>query len=304
MARYPDGKEFLLCPGPFGAHNLAAMSYNPKSGLVYIPKIDLCMVYKDPPGDLKEWKPQGAFVINPGVSLGAGSLSVKDGSSSLLAWNPVTQKAAWEVPLPSVNNGGTATTAGNLVFQGTVTGEFRAYAADSGKQLWSFDAQAGIQAQPITYLVEGRQYVTVIAGWRGFGTAMGLKPEWDYRAQQRRVLTFALDAKGTLPARAAPPPFVDDPAFVIDEEKAARGMPDYEVRCYLCHGIGVIAGGAGPDLRRSKIVLSLEAMRAVVHDGRLAPRGMPTYGEITPEQLEAIQHYIRKKARAAIAASQ
>jgi len=302
LAQYPDGKEFRLCPGPFGAHNLAAMSYNPKTRLVYVPTTtNMCLVYKDPPGNLKDWTPQPNFLVNTGAAFG-GSFTGPAGSTSLLAWDPVTQKKAWEAPLPNINNGGTMTSAGNLVFQGTVTGEFRAYAADTGKPLWSFDARAGIQGQPITYLVDGKQYVTVLAGWRGLGTGVGLDPEWDYRTQQRRVLTFVLDGTGTLPPRAAPTPFVDDSAFVVDEAKATQGLPVYEARCFMCHGSGVNAGGMGPDLRKSQVMLSLAAMKSVMHEGSLLPRGMPLFTDLSPDEIEAIQHYVRKHARAAIAA--
>jgi len=95
-----------------------------------------------------------------------------DGTGALLAWDPVANRARWRVDYPQMWNGGTLTTAGNLVFQGTATGSFAAFAADDGKPLWSFDAKLGIVAPPITYQVNGRQYVSVLVGWGG-GVASG-----------------------------------------------------------------------------------------------------------------------------------
>jgi quinohemoprotein ethanol dehydrogenase len=225
------------------------------------------------------------------------------GTSSLVAWNPLTETQAWSVPLTGTINGSTMTTAGNLVMQGQVTGEFTIYAADSGRKLWSFDAQTAVIAQPITYLVGGKQYVTVIAGWRGMGSSSGVKPEWEYRLQPRRVLTFVLDGKSKLPPVVArTTPILDDPNFVVDPAKAAIGQAVAGTHCALCHGVGLASGGTAPDLRKSPIPLSLDALTSVVHNGSLVPLGMPKFDEFTPQQLEGLQHFIRMKARDALAA--
>ena len=84
-----------------------------------------------------------------------------------MAWDPVPQKAAWRVSYPVAEGGGVLATAGNLVFQGRADGVLAAYRATDGKQLWTFDAGTGIMAPPVTYLVDGVQYVSVLAGWGG-----------------------------------------------------------------------------------------------------------------------------------------
>jgi quinohemoprotein ethanol dehydrogenase len=194
-------------------------------------------------------------------------------------------------------HGGTLTTAGNLVVQGQVTGELSVYAADTGRELWSFDAQTGIVAQPITYLAGGKQYLTVIVGWRGMGSSSGMKPEWEYRLQPRRVLTFALDGKLQLPPVASrSSDFVGDAAFVIDPAKVAVGQA-LASSCSLCHGVGFASGGTAPDLRKSAIPLSADAFASVLHDGLLLARGMPRFEEFTPEQLEGLRHFIRQRER-------
>ena len=241
-ARFPGGKPFLMFPGPVGAHSAQSMSFNPKTGLVYIPATEMGRVYVDPDlPDLSQWTLKPGMFVNNALGVPPASIVAPPPTSMLLAWDPVRQQKAWSVPQTGVFSASTTTTAGNLVLQGDVKGEFAAYAADTGAKLWSFDAQAGIQGQPITYLVNGRQFVTVIAGWRGMGGATGLKPEWDYYTQKRRVLTFALDEKAALPpADRSERPFVDDPAFFVDQDKAAAGARVFGDRCVLCHGVRVV----------------------------------------------------------------
>jgi quinohemoprotein ethanol dehydrogenase len=244
------------------------------------------------------------MVTNTGLGKPLNPPVLPPGKSFLVAWNPLTQREAWSVPLSGTVNGSTMTTAGNLVMQGQVTGELSIYAADSGKKLWSFEAQTGVTAQPITYLAGGRQFITVIAGWRGQGGNAGVTPEREYRLQPRRVLTFTLDGAAILPAPGArTSSIVDDASFTVDLAKAVAGETTYAGQCRLCHGANAASGGTAPDLRKSAIPLSNEAITAVVHDGALVPRGMPSFDEFTPQQIEGLQHYIRQKAREAMAAA-
>jgi quinohemoprotein ethanol dehydrogenase len=303
-ARFENGEAQVIFPGPVGAHSSQAMSFNPLTGLAYIPTTELGGVYADPEGDLAKWEPKPNMAVNTGLGRGHNNPPpVPPGKSSLVAWNPSTQREAWQVPLVGTINGSTTTTAGNLVLQGQVTGELSVYAADSGRKLWSFDAQTGVIGQPITYVAHGKQYVTVIAGWRGMGSSSGVSPEWEYRLQPRRVLTFVLDGTAKLPkVETRTSPFVDDPSFVIDPQKVAAGAVLAITHCALCHGVGLASGGTAPDLRKSQVPMSTEAITAVLHDGSLVPLGMPKFDEFTPEQIEALRHFIRQKARDAIAA--
>jgi quinohemoprotein ethanol dehydrogenase len=231
-------------------------------------------------------------------------LVVPPAKSELLAWDPIGQKLAWSAPLLGNSNGGTAATAGNLVFEGQVTGEFTAYAATDGRKLWSFDGQAGFQGQPITYLAGGRQYITVITGYRSVGGFYDPTRTWDYNTQRRRVLTFTLDGRAQLPKPNPPykPVFVLDEGFTIDPAKAAVGAGVVAGHCSGCHGGGLVAGGAAPDLRASSVPLTLQALTAVVHDGALVANGMPRFEELTPEEIGGLQHYIRQRARESAAA--
>lgn len=195
-------------------------------------------------------------------------------------------------------------TEGNLLFQGLADGTFHAYDARDGRRLWTFNAKMGIAGAPITYEVDGKQYVTVVAGWGATAAAfLGIATHtlgWQARVHPQRVVTFALDGKAQLPANIPEPRRVepiDDPALVIDAAAAARGEALFERGCASCHGGAVRSGGYAPDLRASPITLSSEAFREVVQKGSLETRGMPRYDELGDRAVEDLRFYVRKVAR-------
>ncbi len=228
--------------------------------------------------------------------------------ASLIAWDPVAQQPAWQIPQQRNPNGGTLTTAGNLVFQGRADGKFLAYDALTGKELWRFDAGLGITAAPITYEIGGRQYVSVLVGWGGVAAGIGSlfateefstrRLGWDYGKHMRRLVTFSLEGKADMPPQ--PPPYfpkaIEAAGFVIDPALAQQGALEYGA-CLACHGADALAGGMAPDLRASTVVLDEEAFAAVVRDGTTVARGMPAHPHMTDAQLDALQHCIRQRAR-------
>ena len=157
----------------------------------------------------------------------------------------------------------------------------------------------------ITYTVDGRQHVSILAGFFGGPTALGAPAArfgWVGREQPRRLVTFVLDGKGRLPrpplrAQARP---LEAPEFVIDPKKVERGAKTFGANCVNCHGIDAVAGGAAPDLRASPIPLSHEAFDEIVRQGSLAIRGMPRFDWIDGEDLDAMRHYLRRRARDAL----
>src|SRR5687768_1193470 len=169
-ARFMNPKEpALVMPGPYGAHNWHPMSFSPQTGLVYLPAQELGMAYLH---DSKfKGRPLGfnigidvtAVMMPDDPQIRAAALATVRGS--LKAWDPVTQQEKWSVQHPGAWNGGVLSTAGNLVFQGNVGGDFVAYNAADGTKLWSFPAQTGIVAAPATYAIGDEQYVVVLAGW-------------------------------------------------------------------------------------------------------------------------------------------
>ncbi len=299
-ARYPDGKTFVMQPSPVGAHNAAPSAFSPKTGLVYIPRIEFAMSYNDNGVKPREWKRPGGNAIDGAVSTGFEADAGPDnGTSELLAWNPVTQKPVWRVPNPGTQNGGLMATGGNLVFQGKADGRFEAYDAVSGKLLWSFRTQAPVIAAPISFSAGGRQYVSVLTGMGASAALISkvLPGPIDYRTQKHRLLTFVVGGKARLPAaavtRLTP---VADPDFRADADSAKRGSAVYYLHCVFCHGVEASAAGIAPDLRTSPLILSGEGFEQVVRKGALVPQGMPIFAEFSDAQLVDVRHYLRDKA--------
>jgi len=277
------------------------MSYNPQTGLVYIPAIELAGIYSDKGIDLKKWRSPD-LVFDPGVRSFDGDAPPDAGTSSLKAWDPVAQRLVWERPLPGAWNAGTLTTAGNLVFQGRADGEFVAYRASTGDEVWKMNLGLGISASPVTYSVNGRQYVALAVGWGGAGAgllgSLAAKHGWTYRAQTRRLVAFALDARTMLPAMAPPAAItpIVPPGFVVDASLGSRGGAIYRDHCAFCHGPVVVSGGTAPDLRASAVVLDDDAFGDTVRNGARRLVGMPAFGEFGAAELKALQHYIRQRA--------
>lgn len=296
-AGYEKGAVYIT-PSPHGAHSWHAMSYNPITGLVYIPTIHDAVMFNADGIDLNALRdrPEKGSL---GVNIKDADKQPRAYSGSLQAWDPVRQKLVWSVPQKELWNAGTLTTAGNLVFQGKADGKFVAYHARTGKVLWIYDAGLGISAPPITYKINGRQYIALLVGWGGAFAGVGnINLGWDYGKHMRRLIVFSLDGKATVPKQ--PPPFfpvpLDAPDFKINDSLVAKGRELYW-QCFGCHGADVIAKGMAPDLRASPIPLQLEAFKDVVKSGSKLDMGMPVYADITDNELRSLMHFIRKAAR-------
>jgi quinohemoprotein ethanol dehydrogenase len=301
-ARYADGEE-LVWPSTIGAHSWHAMSYNPQTGLAYLPTIEMPGLFSDKGVDLKAWKSVD-FRMRFGLNF-EGDTPKDWGSAVLLAWDPVRQQKAWSVDLPPSWNPGTLTTAGGLVFQGQADGDFVAYDAATGAALWSVNLGLGISAPPVTYAVDGRQCVSLLVGWGGGGLLFGshaAQHGWAYRAHPRRLFTFALG--GDVPVPYSPPPVfaqpVDVPDLEIDPTLAAEGAKVWTESCLWCHGGAAVSGGTAPDLRESRLAQDFETFRAMVRNG-LPERGMPSFRTHSDAEIQQLYHFIRNEARKALA---
>lgn len=305
-ARAPNGTA-LIYPGSPGVHNWQPMSFNPGTGLLYIPTLEMPGYYDETTIDKKSWKMQPNSIKNTGYEAPAVDVGDKPGEMKfpgfLLAWDPVRQRKVWEVLMPGPWNGGVLSTAGNLVFHGNAGGEFAAYDAASGNKLWSMNAGLGIISAPITYQLDNKQYVAVLVGWGGvlpaaFGAGAAYHG-WAYGRQPRRLLTFALNDHAQLPPTAPPQMAmpVDDPELVIDPAEVKAGREVFNAYCPVCHGLEAIGGGATPDLRTTAISLKLDAFRSIVRDGAMLSTGMPMYDELSDKEIRQMFMYVRQRAR-------
>jgi len=288
---FPNGQDFEMWPSSRGAHSTMPMAYSRDTKLLYIPKIEMGFTVND-----RGVTADSYWTVN----FGPPKPNPLQNTSVLLAWDPATQKPAWQVKTRGGLNGGILATAGNLVFQGQIDGRFSAYTASGGRELWHFAAQAPIIAAPISYTAGGKQYVTVMVGIGGGAATTPFSYDGiivDYRTQRKRALTFVLDGRGELPP--APPPFVvkavADPGYRPDAALEARGAHLFTRTCYLCHGGEAISGGAAPDLRASQVPLSAQSFDSVVRGGALAVNGMPKMTDLSDDDLEALRQYIRSR---------
>ncbi|MEL7028393.1 MAG: PQQ-dependent dehydrogenase, methanol/ethanol family [Pseudomonadota bacterium] len=300
------GAPWVGAPGPLGAHNWHPMAFNPQTGLVYIPAQEMPFPYIADAA----FAPS-ALAVNLGIDAAAGSLPQDpDVKSKILAgikghisaWDPVAQEERWRFQHAGPWNGGLLSTAGGLVFQGDAAGFFSAYAAGTGEQLWRYPVQTGVIAAPVTFEADGRQYVTVVAGWGGIFPLLTGEPALTSGEQtnRSRVLTFSLSGEAELPpaeqfsAERPDPPDIPAEASVI-----AAGKGVYHRYCFGCHGDAAVGGGVLPDLRWSGYLQDAEAWSVVVGDGALAQRGMIGFSaELSAGDIEAIRAYVAERARA------
>jgi quinohemoprotein ethanol dehydrogenase len=307
MARYPRVDAPPIVPGPLGAHNWQPMSYSPLTGLTYIPVNEVGFNYKSQ--EDFEFKNSA---MNFGVDMVAAGMpqdptikkaildSVK---GKLVAWDPVQQKQAWAVERPGPWNGGTLATAGNLVFEGTAAGLFEAYRADTGEKVWSFDAQTGVMAGPVTYTVKGEQYVAVLAGWGGvFPLVSGEVAFKSGRVRNvSRMLAFKLDGKASLPPLPLlEEPVLNPPASTASAAAIHHGEAVYQRFCSGCHGDVAVSGGVIPDLRYST-ALANERWFKIVRDGAYQSLGMVPFGkEVSQQDAADIRAYVIFRANESV----
>jgi quinohemoprotein ethanol dehydrogenase len=207
----------------------------------------------------------------------------------------VQQKEAWRVPHPHSGSGGTLTTAGNLVVQSTIRKTISIYSADKGELLWEMPIDSVAPGGPVTYEVDGKQYLAINAGWNSalvYGLNEGGVP---FTYAPARLLVFALDASGV---QLPPPPeaatLIAPPATQFAREQIDRGEELFAGTCQLCHGQNAIGGLK--DLRYMSPDSHAE-FNAIVLTGTRADKGMPRQETMTEQQVEDIHAYVISRAQ-------
>ena len=284
------GKPVQMMPGPDGAHTWHPMAFSPKTGLVYIPAQEIG----------KKFTPLKDFQISPeGWNLGVavdGTPEPKKGY--LLAWDPVNQKEVWRADHRGPWNGGAVATGGNLVAQGDAAGYFNVYRADTGEKLWSTFAQSAIMAGPVTYEVDGEQYIAVLSGW---GSAFSLQAGRVAASSGNlrnvsRVLVFKLGGTATLPPLEPRQLVINPPADTANAATIATGGALFGRFCSVCHGESAVGGGVVPDLRASSF-LGNDFFYEIVLNGAMKDNGMASFKRILDHQkVEAIRAYVIHRA--------
>jgi quinohemoprotein ethanol dehydrogenase len=288
----------LVKPSAEGAHNWHPISFSPTTGLVYLAVLEDTSLHAIIP----HWKinlhdqTTGSDRAYRGPARDA-YLKTKD-AGRLVAWDPVAQKEAWHVDLPNPKSGGTLATAGNLVFQGQADGKLSAYRATDGKPLWEFDAGVGIAAPPMTFSVDGAQYIAVESGWGG-PQVLGNRPAGKGNVGPGKVLVFKLGGTATIPPYEHVVKPVPMPTFKLAASKAEieEGRKIFANTCARCHGGEAVSGGSVPDLRYASDTTH-QMFEEIVLGGARREFGMPSFtGDVTPAQVRLIHAYILDRAR-------
>ena len=302
-ARYAK-EPFQQTPGPLGGHNWQPMAYNPDLGLAYIPAQEIPQAYAEDPRFAS--RPTG---WNTGIDFSAGVPPIAPPEVAkmlraslkgrLIAWDPVARKPRWTVEHENAWNGGVLSTAGGLVFQGRLTGDFSAFDAATGDKLWTYQLKSGGASGPGTYMIDGEQYVTITTGWgSAFALAAGFAFDEKVTSSVGKVVTFKVGGtkeiadSGLTPIEAAPKGDAFGSLAMISE-----GTVHYARNCAVCHGPLAVSSGVLPDLRWSMITGNKDAWKGAVLDGNLSANGMVSFSEyLTADEAEAIRAYVLTQA--------
>ena len=304
-ARYL-ASPFAAIPGPLGSHNWHPMAFSPDTGLVYIPAQTLPQIYADQ-GDFAYrpgfWNTGVEFAGAPGPTPTlnerlAGRAALK---GQLVAWYPVAKKPRWAIDYPTPWNGGVLATAGGLVFQGGLDGKFRAYDAAKGGSkpedaVWVTDGQYPIMSGPMSYEIDGEQYIAVTAGW---GTALPVTGGGNAipnigTPEMGRVLVYKIGGAAALPPytpfRVDQVPAAEDFGSLAQVE---HGRVMYDRNCMVCHGGLVVSSGVITDLRWSQAPATKDGFAEIVLGGKYASAGMASFATtLNATDVESIRAYI------------
>jgi alcohol dehydrogenase (cytochrome c)/quinohemoprotein ethanol dehydrogenase len=283
------------------------MSFDASAGLMYLPVQETAFPYL-----ADDDQTPTKLAVNLGTDMTIAALpddpavieQVKEATSGrLVAWDPQEQKEVWRVEYPGAWNGGVLSTAGGIVFQGSAAGFLNAYRSDDGSKLWEFQAQTGIVAPPVSYQVDGEQYVSVSAGWGGIFPLITGPLTYDSAAgepiNRSRILTFKLGGDATLPPTSdAMRDLPDTSDYEFDDDRVQSGFRSYDRFCAGCHGAGAVGGGVIPDLRYSPLLGNSRAWQEVVNEGSLEERGMVSFKEeLSIDDAESIRMFVIARNR-------
>jgi quinohemoprotein ethanol dehydrogenase len=313
QADYTTGEPKFVLPSAMGGHNWHPMAYSPDTGLVYIPAIEAGFII----GDLTEGhvyrpkQPNAGHVVLFGDSmlvdpstlpgpLGATlaevqAAGVQGQGATLKAFDPQTGEEVWrQDSVGWYDRAGVLATGGGLVFQGTDEGFLRAFDDLTGEKLWEVEVGTSIMAAPMTYAVDGTQYVAVMAGWGGGGwfapheTSAAVK-----YGNFGRIVAFRL---GGGPTPVPPPlatvaaPIPEPPTQWASDETVEQGRGLFARSCTLCHANR--PDGLTPDLRRMS-AFTHEQFDDIVLRGARRTRSMPQFDDVLDEaQSDAIHAYL------------
>ena len=296
-ARYDEtGKVFIVQPGGQGAHSWHPLSFNPVTGLVYFSAIETSTPFKGAASFVAHPMASNIgleFPQPPTIYEDLKSKAPRKAESRLVAWDPVQQHEVWRTGVLGTIGGGTLSTAGGLVFQGTNVGRFAAYDAKDGRELWSIDAQTGVVAAPSSFELDGQQYIAEEVGY-------GLAPYGT--PNQSRLLVFKLGGTAALPPAPppSPKPVLNPPPSTASAQTIETGHQQFTSHCATCHEPPAANRSVFPDLRYSPALNSAAAFDAIVLEGALQTAGMASFkGRMSADEVQSVRAYVIERANQA-----
>ena len=290
----------LMTPGALASHSWHPMAFNPNTGLVYIPAHEQWMVMnkiREEDFTFVNWRSNSGFDYTSQQQTRKKLQEIADSREKgfLLAWDPVRQKEAFRINHIAPGSGGVLATQGNLLFQGTPEKEFAAYRADNGQLLWSMPTQNVPIAGPVSYMVDGVQYIAVNVGWGGQPSSIlaGIAG-WSTNMATARLMVFRLGGTAQLPPMPPPSELTRPPRLTAGEDVVRQGAQLYADTCSTCHADE--ARGGVKDLRWMTADTH-EAFLDIVLRGTLTEKGMASFADVLSEdEARAIHQYLIARA--------
>jgi len=313
---YMDGPKIVFPASP-GARNWHPASFDPGTGLYYASVLDMGNLIMMTPGQ----KPRHARALNVDAALIFSSdleavlpmlppplqeavealpafeeVKREPYVSELRAIDPLTGETRWSSPMAGwQDRAGVLSNDGGLVFQGSIDGTFRAFDSETGELLKSIDTGSSILAAPMTYLIDGIQYIAVMAAWGGGGYPFVPRYAAAYEHENEgRILAFRLGG-GPVPRPPELPPLEVAPepppqAPGVTPEVIARGQALFLTNCGICHANQ--HRSITPDLRRMQPATH-EAFVSILMEGALVPVGMPRWDDVlTLDDVAALHAFL------------
>ena len=315
-ADYDHGPA-LVFPSESGAHSWQPMAYDAARGLTFIPVIESGNVLVEtgerraglvegqfttpafPPESYDPKAMRGLYGALPPLKQLAHGYKTNTATRGFVrAWSVAEHKIVWETQTATSWDSGVLATAGGLVFQGDANGNLNAYSSDTGQRLASIAMGSSMMAAPMSYRLDGTQYVAILAGYGGGAVITGspLDPESAaYRyGNEGRVIVLKLGGPAPpIPALRTDPPLPEPPARTGTPAQIAGGEVLYNRYCSRCH---VVGRGILPDLRRLE-ASKHAAFNSIVLGGAFSSKGMARFDDVlSPADAEAIHSYLIDEA--------
>ena len=305
FANYQENGGSFIWPSPYGAHNWQPMSFSTKTGLMYIPVQSIPSYFsavKEVMYRVNRWNTGVDLNTNRDPKSWVAGRASADALiyGELVAWDPVKKKRAWKVHHSKPSNGGILSTAGDLVFQGTWDGTFAAYDAYNGKKLWQYKSDSAVLAGPMTYELDGEQYIAVAQGSGGTVMITVGDELMKKKTNQNKLLVFkkgrfnqtvSLASNELATIKALGHKVNSDPAVI------RQGESLYHNNCASCHGINALSNYVVPDLRYMSEQTHSDFASIVIGGTRTHKGMIGFYETLGLDDVDAIHAYLANKQK-------